>query len=107
MVEHSLGKGEVESSILSCSTSQNPSSRLRFENNLGPLVVVAAPGLATAGPRSQAGQLAVAHCAASVASRDPIASRRSSCAFAAMSSIEGEFASSDRARLTISLLLGM
>ena len=45
--------------------------------------------------------------AASVARRAPIASRRSSCAFAAMSSIEGELASSARARLTISALLGM
>jgi hypothetical protein len=55
--------------------------------------------------RNRAGQLA--DCAASVASRVPIASRRSSCAFAAMSSIEGELASSERARRTISALLGM
>jgi len=60
---------------------------------------------ATIRSRSRDGQLA--DCAASVASRVPIASRRSSCAFAAMSSNEGELASSERARRTISALLGM
>lgn len=46
-------------------------------------------------------------CAAIVSSRAPTASRSSSCAFAAMSSIEGELASNERARPTISALVGM
>ena len=42
-----------------------------------------------------------------VASRAPIASRSNSCALAAISSIEGELARSERARPTISALVGM
>ena len=56
---------------------------------------------------ADAAAVSQADCAASVASRAPTASRSRSCALAAMSSIEGEFASSERARPTISALLGM
>ena len=66
---------------------------------------LAARGSAPAAGDGGRGQRAA--CAAMVASRAPIASRAAHAPCAAMSSIEGEFASSERARPTISALVGM